>query len=77
MHQSIPAAPPPPPPPPPPRADPRALAVFFALDGKFPGVGTLELPNRPGVGTKKEFKCPILRQHCNIFHWSHRRVVPF
>ena len=35
MHQSIPAAPSPPPPP------PGALAVFFALDDKFPGVGTL------------------------------------
>ena len=23
----------------------------------------------PGVGTKKEGECPILRQHCNIFHW--------
>ena len=33
---------------PPPRADPRALAFFFALDGKFPGVGTIELSNPPG-----------------------------
>ena len=41
---------------------------FFALDGKFPGVATLELSNPPGVGTKEEDKCPVLRQHCNIFH---------
>ena len=44
MHQSIPAAPNLPPP----RADPRALAFFFALDGKFPGVGSLELSNPLG-----------------------------
>ena len=31
-----------------PRADPRALAWFFALGGTFPGVGTLELSNAPG-----------------------------
>ena len=43
--QSIPAAPNPLPP----RADPRALPFFFfALDGKFPGVGSLELSNPPG-----------------------------
>ena len=54
MHQSIPAAPSHSPLPQP---DPRALAFFFALDGKF-----------PGVGTKKGDKCPVLRQHCNIFH---------
>ena len=34
--------------PPPPRADPWELAFFFALDGKFPGVGTLELSNPSG-----------------------------
>ena len=43
MHQSIPAASRPPPP-----ADPRSLAFFFALDGKFPGVGTLQLSNPRG-----------------------------
>ena len=36
--QSIPAAPIPPPP---------GVGIFFALDGKFPGVGTLELANAP------------------------------
>ena len=40
--------------PPPPGADPRASAFFFALDGKFPGLGTLELPNPPGWGRKKQ-----------------------
>ena len=38
----------------PPGADPRASAFFFALDGKFPGLGTLELPNPPGWGRKKQ-----------------------
>ena len=36
MHQSIPTAPIPP------RANPRALALFFVLGGKFPGVGMKE-----------------------------------
>ena len=31
-----------------PRLTPQALAFFFALNGKFPGVGTLELSNSPG-----------------------------
>ena len=34
-------------------ADPKALAFFFALDGKFPGVGTLELSNNPAVRPSK------------------------
>ena len=52
MHQSIPAGPSSP------RADPRELALFFALDGKFPGVGTLELSNPPGWGRKKRANAP-------------------
>ena len=36
MHQSIPAAPSPP-------GWPLGISIFCALDGKFPGVGTLEL----------------------------------
>ena len=44
MHQSIPTAP----------ITPRSLAFFFfALDGKFPGVGTPKLSNPPGWGRKK------------------------
>ena len=31
---------------------------FFALDGKFPGVGTLELANPPGWGRKKRANAP-------------------
>ena len=31
---------------------------FFALDGKFPGVGTLELSNPPGWGGKKRTHAP-------------------
>ena len=62
MHQSIPPALRPP------RADPRELAFFFTLDGKFPEVGTLELANPPGWGRKKREKCSVLRQQCNIFY---------
>ena len=56
---------------PPPRVDPPALA-FFSL-----WVGDPWAVKSPGVGTKKEGKCPVLRQHCNIFHWLHSRVVPW
>ena len=51
MHQSNPTAPSPPSPP---RDDYQVLAFFFAVDGKFPGDGTLELPNVPRWGQKKE-----------------------
>ena len=44
MHQSIPAAP---------RHPGHKHFFFFALDGKFPEVGTLELSNPPGWGRKK------------------------
>ena len=56
MHQSIPAAPNPPP--------PRSLtstpgiSIIFALDGKLPGVGTLELSNPPGWWQKKRANTP-------------------
>ena len=53
---------------------PPGISIFFALDGKFPGVGTLELSNPPGWGQKK---CPVPRQQCNIFYWSHSPIVPF
>ena len=36
----------------------RTLAFFFALDSKFPGVGTLELSNPPGWGRKKRANAP-------------------
>ena len=77
MHQSIPAAPRLPLPPPPAHADPRALPIFFALDGKFPGGEDPQAVNSPGVGMKKKGKCSILHQHCNIFHWLHSQIVPF
>ena len=51
MHQSIPAAPSPPPPP---SGWPPGISIFLALDGKFPGVGTLELSNPPGGGGRKK-----------------------
>ena len=57
MHQSI---------PPPPPADPRALA-FFCLGWQIPGSGDSGAVKSPGVGTIKEGKCPVLRQHRNSF----------
>ena len=54
MHQSIPPAPTPPPPLPP--GWPPGIGIFFALDGKFPGVGSLELSNPPGCGRVLYYK---------------------
>ena len=48
MHQSIPAASNPHPPFPGP-----GISIFFALDGKFPGVGILELSNSPDGDEKR------------------------
>ena len=64
------------------RADPKALTPghlnFFCLGWKIPGDGGDSWAVKsPAAGTKKEGKCPVLRQHCNIFHWSHSRIVPF
>ena len=72
-HQSIPPAPRPPPPLP---GWPPGISIFFALDGKFPGVGTLELSNPRGEDEKRG-QIPVLSQRCNIFHWLHTRIVPF
>ena len=58
MHQTIPPVPSPLPTPT--LRWPLGISIFFALDGKFPGVGTVEL-------SKKEGKCPVFRQHCNLF----------
>ena len=49
---------------PPPGWPPRIM-IFFAVDGKS-----------PGVGTKKEGKCPVLRQQGNIFYSSHSPIMP-
>ena len=54
MHQSIPPAPIPPP-----TGWPPGISIFFTLDGKFPGVGTLELSNPPGWGRKKRANAPF------------------
>ena len=54
MHQLIPPASSSPPR----GADPRALAFFFPLDGKFPGMGTFELSYSPGWGQKKRANAP-------------------
>ena len=74
MPQSIPAVPSPLPSPH--QADPRALA-FFCLGWQIPRGGDSWVVKSPGVGTKKEGKCPVLHQHCNIFYWLHSRMVLF
>ena len=57
MHQSIPPAPSKHPPPRFP-GRPQGISTFFALDGNFPGVGTLELSISPGWGRKKRANTP-------------------
>ena len=63
-------------PPLPTRADPQALAFFLPWMANSRGWGLLSVKS-PGEGTQKEGKCPVHRQHCNIFHWPHSRVVTF
>ena len=49
-----------------------STAFFFFLPWmvalESPEGGDSRAVKSPGVGTKKEGKCPVLRQHCNIFH---------
>ena len=54
LHQSMPAAPSPPPPP----GLTPVISIFFASDGKLPGVGTLELSNPPDWGQKQRANAP-------------------
>ena len=71
MHQSIPAAPNPPPPP----GWPRGISIYFCLGWQISEGGDSWAVKFPRVGTKDEGKCPVLRQHCKFFHWSHSRIV--
>ena len=64
MHQPIPPAPSPRPSP---WADPRALAFFLPWMANSQEWGLLSC-QIPRGGDKKDRKCPVLRQHCNIFH---------
>ena len=73
MHQSIPAAPSPHPPS---GLWPLGISIFLPWMANFRG-GDYRPVKSPGVGTKKEGKSPVHRQHCNIFHWLHSRIVPF
>ena len=41
-----------------PPGSPPGISNFFALDGKFPGVGTPELSNPPGWGRTKRVNAP-------------------
>ena len=68
MHQSIPPAPIPPAP----TGWPPGISIFFYLGWQIPGSGDSWAVESPRVGTKKEGKCPVLRQHCNLF-----AILPF
>ena len=53
---------------------------FFLLDGKFPGVGTLQLPNAPLQGRRKRANAPppgsyVPNQHCSSFHSLHNNAT--
>ena len=66
-----------PPPPCLPRAEPPGINIFVCLGWQIPGGGDSWAVKFPGVGTRKEGKCPILHQHHNIFHWFHSQIMPF
>ena len=72
MHESIPAASSPPP-----SGWPPGISIFFALDGKFPGVGILELSNPPGWGRNwGQMPCPpSKRQHFSLIARSNSNVA--
>ena len=40
---------------------------FFCFGWQIPGGGDSWAVESPGMGTKKEGKCAVLRQHCNLF----------
>ena len=71
MHQSIPATPSPSPPP----ADPRALAFFFVLDGKFPGMGTQKGANAPSSVSTATFLIDRTVEQCHFKHFNVRFFV--
>ena len=62
--------------PPPNPGWPPGISIFLPWMANSRGWGLLSLKSS-GVGTQKEGKCPVHRQHCNIFHWPHSRVVTF
>ena len=79
MHQSIPAVRSPSllPPPPPPLVLIPGISIFFALDGKFPGLGTLELSN-PSVWDEKRERMPrppSTLQHFSLIALSNSAVL--
>ena len=50
---------------------------FFALNCKFPGVGTLELSKTPGWGLKKRASAPFSVNTATFFIDRTDRIVPF
>ena len=62
---------------PPSLAGPPGIRIFLALDGKFPGVGILELAKSPGVGTKKRElpHPPSTLQHFSLIAQSNSAIL--
>ena len=70
MYQSIPPALPPPP-------GTGIFGIFLALDGKFLGVGTLELSNPPGGDEKRRQmpRPPSTLQHFLLIAQSNNAIL--
>ena len=49
----------------------------ICLGWHIPGDGDYWAVKCPRAGTEKEGKCPVLRQHCNIFLWPPSQIMPF
>ena len=64
-------------PPPPPGLTPRALAFFFASDGKFPGVGTLscQIPRGGDEKRGQMLRPPSTLQHFSLIALSNSAVL--
>ena len=76
MHQSIPPALSFPPPPP---GLPPGISIFLALDGKFPGVGILDLSCQiPRGGDEKRGQMPLpssTLQHFSLIAQSNSAIL--
>ena len=69
FNQSIPAATSP--------GWPPGISIFFwPWMANTRGWGLLRC-RIPRGGGERRGQMPRLRQHCNIFHWSHSRIMPF
>ena len=50
------------------------ISIFLAWEGKFPGVGSLELSDLPGVRTKKEGNLNALSSANTALFFTDRTV---